>query len=1003
MSDRMTPIPFGKLMERITDEYNKNGSCFGVYRPYRAESGKYSEIFGRKLETPIGPAAGPHTQLAQNIVSAYFAGSRFFELKTVQKLDGEDLPVSKPCILAEDECYNCEWSTELRVSDAFCEYIKAWFILKVISKEWELGSPSGFQFNMSVGYDLEGIKTEKTDKFIEGMKDARDTDIFKECKTWLHENIGIFKRVTEEDIEAIEPEICNSVTISTLHGCPPQEIERIARYLIEEKGLNTFIKCNPTLLGYDKARDILDSMGYDYIAFTDFHFKDDLQYEDAVPMLERLQKLADEKGLSFGVKITNTFPVDVKRNELPSEEMYMSGKSLYPLSLAVAEKLSRDFNGKLRISYSGGCDFFNIKKVTDAGIWPVTMATTLLKSGGYQRLKQIAELYREPLRFEGTDPEAIAVLCKEALTDKHHIKPVKPLPSRKNGRKVPLTDCFIAPCMETCPIHQDITTYVRLCGEGRYADALRVIIDKNPLPFITGNICPHGCMSKCTRNFYEEPVDIRGTKLCAAEKGFDEIIREIAEKKKPAGGGPELTTDISGKNVVIVGAGPAGISAAFFLLKAGAKVKIFDKAKRAGGVPANIIPEFRIPLSDIEKDIELCRTMGAEFVTGRNIEDIKDLMEEENACACVLAIGAHKKAELKLREGKALNALEFLEEFKEAPDKLSLGENVVVVGGGNTAMDTARAANRVKGVKNVYLVYRRDKRNMPADEEELELCIEDGVIFKELLSPLSHESGELICKKMELGDTDASGRQAVFETNEEERISCDTVIASIGERIDSRLYEINGIATDEKGFPKTDPNTQETSVKNVYAVGDGAEGASVVVKCIASAKRAAEAIAGGSLSEDRPSETTEEAVYAKKGILKEESEEPESKRCLSCDFICESCADVCPNRANIAVRTADGKHQILHVDYMCNECGNCETFCPYSSAPYKDKFTLFADENDMENSENDGFYFKDSEGRAVMRLAGKKDEYEAGKPSKLFKGLTDIIDAVYRDYNWLIL
>ena len=236
------------------------------------------------------------------------------------------------------------------------EYIKAWFLLHIISKEYGLGAADGFQFNISVGYDLAGIKSEKINTFIDTMTEAKDSSIFKEC---MRESKLMAKRlhnVTEEDIEAIPSDICNSATISTLHGCPPQEIESIADYLLKEKGLHTFIKCNPTLLGYEFARKTMDGMGYDYMVFGDFHFKDDLQYEDAVPMLTRLMKLADEKNLEFGVKITNTFPVDVKENQLPSEEMYMSGKALFPLSISLAAKLSEEFRGKLRISYSGGAD-----------------------------------------------------------------------------------------------------------------------------------------------------------------------------------------------------------------------------------------------------------------------------------------------------------------------------------------------------------------------------------------------------------------------------------------------------------------------------------------------------------------------------------------------------------------------------------------------------------------------------------------------------------------------
>ena len=210
----------------------------------------------------------------------------------------------------------------------------------------------------------------------------------------------------------------------------------------------------------------MDEMGYDYVAFGDFHFKDDLQYEDAIPMLNRLQALADEKGLQFGVKITNTFPVDIKAGELPGEEMYMSGKSLYALSMSVAAKLSKDFGGKLRISYSGGADAFNIEEIVDAGIWPVTMATTMLKPGGYQRLSQIGELFagKDAAPFSGVDGAQVAKLVEQVKENPYHVKAVKPLPSRKMKKEVPLIDCFVAPCKEGCPIHQDITAYLKLTG-----------------------------------------------------------------------------------------------------------------------------------------------------------------------------------------------------------------------------------------------------------------------------------------------------------------------------------------------------------------------------------------------------------------------------------------------------------------------------------------------------------------------------------------------------------
>ena len=174
MSDIMRPIPYKHLLDWVLSEYSKNKSIFGISKFVKHDDGKALPIFDEKIESPYGPAAGPNTQLAQNIIASYVAGSRFFELKTVQQMDGAELAacVSKPCINASDECYNCEWSTELYVTQAFDEYVKAWFVCKILAKELGLGDPDAFVFNMSVGYDLEGIKTEKIDRFLEGMKDA---------------------------------------------------------------------------------------------------------------------------------------------------------------------------------------------------------------------------------------------------------------------------------------------------------------------------------------------------------------------------------------------------------------------------------------------------------------------------------------------------------------------------------------------------------------------------------------------------------------------------------------------------------------------------------------------------------------------------------------------------------------------------------------------------------------------------------------------------------------
>ena len=996
MSEVMTPMSFEQLVDWVLQEKKKRGTVFGQHHAYRADGTHNRTMFGRTLETPIGPAAGPHTQMTQNIVAAYYAGSRFFELKTVQIMDGEELAacINRPCIKADDEGYNCEWSTELTVPQAMEEYIKAWFLLKVIAKEFGLGDMNGFQFNVSVGYDLAGIQSPKVDTFLNSMKHAEDTEIFKHCKAYLLEHADWFEHVTTEDIEQIPPEICNSVTLSTLHGCPPQEIERIAMYLLTEKGFHTFVKCNPTLLGYEFARKTMDEMGYDYIQFGDFHFKDDLQYEDAVPMLTRLMNTAKERNLEFGVKITNTFPVDVKQNELPSEEMYMSGKSLYPLSISLAAKLAKEFDGRLRISYSGGADYYNIERIVDAGIWPVTVATTLLKPGGYQRLTQMAKLLdKENAPFEKVDAESAGKLAEEAVKDPHHVKAMKPLPSRKMKKEVPLMDCFVAPCKEGCPIHQDITTYLQLVGEEKYEEAMEVITEKNPLPFITGTICAHNCMSKCTRNFYETPVHIREMKLKAAENGYEALLEKL----------PVPAVTKAGKAAVI-GGGPAGMAAAYFLRKGGMEVTLFEAKESLGGVVRHVIPPFRISEDAIEKDAEILRKMQVDIRCNTKVESLEEL-KKQGYTKIVLAVGAPVQGSLKLESGMPKNALEFLAEFKQTDGKVSLGKHVVVIGGGNTAMDTARAAKRNVGVEHVYLVYRRTRRYMPADEEELVMALEDGVEFKELLSPVKLENGQLFCKVMQLSDYDVSGRRGVTETGETVWVPADTVIAAVGEKVPTDWYQANGLAVSEKGRLYVDEKTLKTSDDNVYAAGDGLYGPATVVEAIRDGRKVAEAIAGEVLARDFDKLAEEEKVYAKRGVLKEEQKETkEAGRCLGCSTICENCVEVCPNRANIAIQVPGmEKHQIIHVDYLCNECGNCKSFCPYSSAPYLDKFTLFATEADMENSKNQGFAVLNQETRRCkVRFFGKTFIWEPEKPAGLPDGLGRMIETVCRDYSYLI-
>ena len=982
MSELMTPIPFRELMTWITTEYRRDGAVFGVHKPYKAGVKKLP-IFGEAIETPFGPAAGPNTQLAQNIIAGYFAGARFFELKTVQKMDGADLAacINRPCILAEDECYNCEWSTELYVQQAFEEYVKAWCALKIMAKVYGLGDPNGFVFNMSVGYDLAGIQGEKIDTFLNGMVDASKTPIFQECIAVLKE----FFPGESDYIDTITPHVSGSVTVSTLHGCPPDEIERIASYLLEKKHLHTFVKCNPTILGYETARSILDSMGYDYIAFDDHHFKEDLQYADAVPMFHRLQALADKEGLEFGLKLSNTFPVDVKAGELPSEEMYMAGKSLFPLTTTMAAMMAKEFGGKLRLSYAGGADAFNIDKLFACGIWPITMATTELKPGGYQRFTQIGDkldaLDFKP--FTGVDVVGIEALSLAARSDKYHVKAIKPLPRRKLYEKVPLLDCFTAPCKGGCPIHQDIPEYIELCRKGAYASALRLITEKNPLPFITGTICAHNCMTKCMRNYYDEPVNIRATKLVAAEKGYDAYMSKITP--------PAPVTD--GRKVAVIGGGPTGMSAAYFVGRAGIPVTLFEKADRLGGIVRQVIPAFRISDEAIDKDVALMEKMGVEVKLNTEAPSVAEL-KAQGYTHIFFAVGAWKAGRLDI-PGNVVPVIGWLRDMKAGKD-VSLG-HVAVVGGGNTAMDAARAALRA-GAKSSTLVYRRTKKYMPADAEELEMAIADGVEFLELVAPVEQKDGKLICEKMKLGDPDDKGRRKPVPTGEMVEIPCDTVVSAVGEKVESEVFTRNGITVDEKGIPAFKAN-----LEGVYAGGDAMRGPATVVEGIADAQYFANAVIGEAHKFAIPAKavaTREEAV-AKKGVLCE-SAKCEGDRCLTCNVVCQVCADVCPNRANVVIELPDGRQQILHVDRMCNECGNCAVFCPYDSAPYREKFTLFLTREGFDESVNNQGFLPLGGKKVLVRLDSKVFEADLDAKNDLPADIEVFIWTVLTKYAYLM-
>lgn len=968
MSDIMRPQSFNKLMNWILEEYKQQKTIFGVPEAkfFKVKKDRGFEIFGNYCETPLGPAAGPHTQLTQNIVTSYLTGGRFIELKTIQIMD--ELEIEKPCIEATDEGYNTEWSTELTVPQAYDEYIKGWIILHVLKKMLQLSEAEkpGFIFNMSVGYDLKGIKSPKIDTFINELIDAKDNAIFNKYLVELQEMIkaNLIPGINDpEFVNTISSEISNSITLSTMHGCPPEDQEKICDYLMTEKNLHTFLKLNPTLLGYDYVKDTLAELGYEHIHLKETSFTHDMQYSAAIKMLKKLIAVSKKCNLEFGMKLSNTLAVINDQGMLPTDEMYMSGRALYPLTINLASKLSNEFDGKLPISYAGGAAYENIEEIYQTGIKPLTMATNLLKPGGYSRFHQLAlQLEKLESNNETIDLHALSDLASKAVSIEDFTKEAKSDAPMKINGDLPLFNCYVAPCTIGCPINQDIPEYIKLVKEERYNEAFQLIYSKNPLPFITGHICEHNCMLKCVRNDYDYPVLIRSVKRIAAERGYKEFLPPVNDEK-----------DIK---VAIIGAGPAGLSAAAFLVRYGFDITIFDKTDKPGGMVRHGIPNFRIPSEAIDFDVNMIKRQGVKF--NMNCDPQFDLitLKNEGFQHIILAIGAWKSRDLgiDIEQSKMMDAIEFLQKFNREPENLNPGKNIAIVGGGNSAMDAARAAMRLETTKKVYILYRRTIKEMPADREELDNAIKDGIIFKELALPEKFENGKLVCQNMKLGSPDESGRRRPEKViGEFSELDIDFVIPAIGELTDLDLLAKNNIKLGERNSISTS-QYNETSLENVYICGDANTGPASVVEAIADAGIVVDSIiekeglipdylAGDDF--DFEDKGRMEKIITKKAVIK--TVDPETKidneiiaeadRCLECNYLCNKCVEVCPNRANVAIKVNDEEDafQILHIDELCNECGNCGIFCPWIGAPYQNKPTLFGSDDDFNNSENSGF------------------------------------------------
>lgn len=413
--------------------------------------------------------------------------------------------------------------------------------------------------------------------------------------------------------------------------------------------------------------------------------------------------------------------------------------------------------------------------------------------------------------------------------------------SRKTNLELLLSnhvgDCR-PPCVQACPAQTDCQGYVGLIANGEYGAALELVKDKIALPASLGRVCPHPCEKDCRRGLIDEPISIQMLKRFVADTDLMEDDLFL----------PECEPD-TGKSVAVIGGGPMGLSAAYFLRQMGHTVTIFESMPKAGGMLRYGIPEYRLPKEVLDMEIATIQQIGVEIVTNTKVGvDIPFETIRADYDAVLLGIGAWVSTGVGCKGEDAdgvIGGIDFLRKVVRN-EEIKLGEKVAIVGGGNTAMDACRTAVRL-GAKEVYNIYRRTKAEMPADQLEIEEAEEEGVIFKNLTNPIevvADENGhvkQVILQVMELGEPDASGRRRpVPVEGKTETIDIDNMILAIGQAVDAKLFDVDKT---RKGGIAYDPDTFMTSIPGVFAGGDcGNDKISIAVEAIADARKAVEVI-----------------------------------------------------------------------------------------------------------------------------------------------------------------
>jgi formate dehydrogenase beta subunit len=401
-----------------------------------------------------------------------------------------------------------------------------------------------------------------------------------------------------------------------------------------------------------------------------------------------------------------------------------------------------------------------------------------------------------------------------------------------------------APCLDACPIHLDIPKYVELIKDAKFAESLTVIRERLPIAGIVGRVCFRPCEKHCRRGNLDEPISIKALKRFVAD-------HELAEQKEPE---YEITPSEKTGKVAIVGAGPAGITCAYHLARNGHEVTIYERLEEPGGMSAVGIPDYRLPRNILQDEVQQIQKMGVSINYGQTIGNDLTLSQLENEFDAVfIGIGAQKSTKIGI-EGEDqeyqgfIPGLAYLREVNAGSDPYPQGKKVVVVGGGNVAIDCVRCSLRTEK-EDIHLVYRRTRNEMPADDVEIQDAEEEQVQFHFLTAPVRilAEAGKVVgleCIKMELGEPDDSGRPRPVPVEGSEFVfDCDTIISAIGQQVDlSLLAGMDDVQTTQWNTVVVDGYTKQSSRPKIFVAGDCETGPDALITACAGGRRAAHSI-----------------------------------------------------------------------------------------------------------------------------------------------------------------